>query len=773
VGDAQEIVRRAMMIVGTVQGVGMRPFVFRIAHELGLTGIVRNAAGEVQVEAQGTSQQVEEFMARLQRDAPPGAHIEELTVASIRPIADERKFEILPSIVKAVKRPAIAPDLATCADCYAEMERSSTSRRAGYAFTSCSHCGPRYSIADDLPYDRATTTMRTFTMCEACSSEYSDPTDRRFHAQPIACPRCGPKLTLLGTRGNIIECGNLAVSRAATAIAAGSIVAMKGIGGFQLIVDATNPTTVEHLRDRKRRPDKPFALMMADAAAVQNCCDVSAEELRILTSPAAPIVLLHRRSSTCVAPNVAPGNPWLGVMVPCSPLHRLLLDECRRPLVCTSGNLSDEPICVDNESVLARLGLIADLFLTHNRAVARPLDDSVVRASNRGIEVIRRARGYTPSPIKVTSDGPVTLALGAHQKNTVGLAIGTEVILSQHIGDLSSAKARSIHRRTIDELLKFYGAAPQLLVCDLHPDYASTAVAEELAARFVIPLIRVQHHHAHIAASLAEHRADGPALGFAWDGAGYGTDGTIWGGEALRVDRGEFTRIAHLRTFPLIGGEAAIRDPRRAAVGLLLEAGSNDLEAVASRWFATHELRTFREMAERGLNSPRTSSVGRLFDAVAAIIGICERPSYDGQAAMQLECALDDDGAEHAGAYPLPLIQEKSVAIFDWAPLLSSLLADLRERTPVGLISARFHNALVEAAFATAAHVGLEQVALGGGCFQNRYLSRRLETRLCNAGFRLYRPHHVPANDGGLALGQIAVARNLSEVPRNVPWNSR
>ncbi len=761
-----------MTIVGTVQGVGMRPFVFRTARGLGLTGTVRNAAGEVHVEVQGSAQQIEEFVAELREDAPPGARIEELTLASIRPVAAERRFEMLPSIANGVKRSAIPPDLATCADCCAEIARSSTSRRAAYAFTSCSHCGPRYSIATSLPYDRAATTMREFDMCESCYSEYSDPADRRFHAQPIACPRCGPELALLDGSGEIIEPGESAISSTAKAIVSGSTVAMKGVGGFQLLVDATNTIAVARLRELKRRPDKPFAVMMADADAVRTCCDVSDEELCILTSPAAPIVLLRCRSSTCIAPNVAPANPWLGVMVPYSPLHRLLLDECRRPLVCTSGNLSDEPICVDNERALASLGPIADLFLVHNRAIARPLDDSVVRRASHGIEIIRRARGYAPSPVKITSDSPITLALGAHQKNTVGLAIGDEAILSQHIGDLNCAAARSVHRRMIDELLRFHDAAPELLVCDLHPGYASTADAEDLAARLAIPLIRVQHHHAHIAASLAEHRVDGPALGFAWDGTGYGTDGTIWGGEALSVDGGKFTRIAHLRTFPLIGGEAAIRDPRRAAVGLMLEAGSNDLEPIASRWFTPRELPIFREMAERGFNSPRTSSIGRLFDAIAAIIGICERPTFDGQAAMQLEWTLDA-AADRAGAYPMPLMNAQPIAIFEWVPLLSSLLADLRERTPAALMSARFHNALVEAAFATAERVGIENVAIGGGCFQNSYLSRRLQTRLRNAGFRLYRPCQVPANDGGIALGQIAVARSLSEERRNVPWNSR
>lgn len=770
--DLEDIVRHSLTIRGTVQGVGMRPFIFRTARELGLTGLVRNAAGEVQIEVQGMQRRIAEFAARLRGEAPPGASIDAVTATRIEQVYGEREFKILASAARGARRPAISPDLATCAECFTEINRLSFSRRAAYAFTSCSHCGPRYSIAEDLPYDRATTTMRAFAMCDSCATEYCDPADRRFHAQPIACPRCGPELTLLDAAGNRIGNGTQAISRAAKAIADGKIVAIKGVGGFQLIVDATDAPAVARLRTRKRRPHKPFALMMPNVASVRTCCHLSEDELRILAGPAAPIVILRRRSTSCVVPNVAPENPWLGVMIPYSPLHRLLLDEVDRPVVCTSGNLSDEPICIDNREALSRLADIADLFLVHDRAIARPLDDSIARASNGRIEILRRARGYTPLPIRIESNGPITLALGAHQKNTIGLAIGGEVTLSQHLGDLQSAEARSAYLRTIDELLRLFDVVPELLACDLHPDYASTAVGEDLAERFAIPLVRVQHHRAHIAACLAEHRLEGPALGLAWDGTGYGTDGTVWGGEALRFDGGEFTRIGHLKAFPLIGGEAAIRDPRRAAVGLLLEAASNDLEAISSRWFSAADLRAFRAMAERGLNSPLSSSVGRLFDAVAAIFGVCERPTFDGQAAMQLEWTLDD-GADRAGAYPMPLSDSAATFVFDWTPMLSAILADLRERRSAALISARFHNALVEAACSIAERAGVEQIALGGGCFQNSYLCRRLEARLHGAGFRVCRPRQIPANDGAIAFGQIAIARNLWEKGRNVPRSTR
>jgi len=751
----------------------MRPFISRVAHELGLTGLVRNALSEVNIEVQGTQRQIDEFATRVRCEAPPDATIDLVAIAQIKQVDREQEFAILPSVARGAKRLAIPPDLATCAECFAEVNGAQFSRRTAYAFTSCSHCGPRYSIAEDLPYDRATTTMRAFLMCESCATEYSDHTDRRFHAQPIACPQCGPELMLLDAAGATAGTGTEAISGAAKAIARGEIVAIKGIGGFQLIANATDAAAVARLRTRKRRPDKPFAVMMPDVATVRTCCFISKDELRILISSASPILILRSRlNSTDVAANVAPANPWLGVMIPYSPLHRLLLLEAGRPVVCTSGNRSDEPICTDNREALIRLGDIADWFLIHDRAIARPLDDSIARVLNGRFEILRRARGYTPLPTGIDSAGPVTLALGAHQKSTIGLAIGSEVTLSQHLGDLDSAPARSVYLRTIYELLRLFDVAPELLVCDLHPNYASTVAAEDLAKRFAAPLVRVQHHEAHIASCLAEHHLDGRALGFAWDGTGYGADRTVWGGETLLTSGCEFARVGHLRTFPLIGAAAAIRDPRRAAFGLLLEAAPNDLEAISSRWFSAAVSRTFCAMAAQGLNSPLTSSVGRLFDAVAALIGVCEYPTFEGQAAMHLEWVLKD-GADRAGAYPMALSDTHAMIVVDWMPMLSALLADLREGAPAAQMSARFHNALVEAACAIAKRVGIEQIALGGGCFQNSYLCRRLEVQLGRAGFRVYRPQRIPTNDGGIALGQITIARNLWEKERNVSGNTR
>jgi hydrogenase maturation protein HypF len=768
----EDIVRQALTITGTVQGIGLRPFIFRTACELGLTGFVRNTAAEVQIEVQGAALRLDEFIHRLLTKAPSNSSVNDIRVSRTSLVAGELAFGILQSVGRGARRPAIPPDLATCAECLAELDRLSASRRAGYAFTSCSHCGPRYSITDDLPYDRATTTMRAFAMCGACAAEYSDPTDRRFHAQTIACPQCGPALSLVDHAGNVIEEHSQAISAAAQAIAEAKVVAIKGIGGFQLIVDGTDSSAVARLRSRKRRPDKPFALMIPDLFSARSCCYISDDEQQLLGSPGSPIVILRRRPDAAVAPNIAPGNPWLAVMLPYSPLHRLLLDEMRRPVVCTSGNLSDEPICIENGEAFARLCTLADLYLIHDREIVRPLDDSITRVSHGRVEILRRARGYAPAPIRVSSGGPVTLALGAHQKNTIGLAIGNQVTLSQHLGDLHSLEARSLHLRTVEELLRLFDVVPELIVCDLHPDYASTFVAEELATRYAIPLFRVQHHQAHIAACVAEQNLEGPVLGIAWDGTGYGTDGSVWGGEGFLHDNGEFIRIAHLGSFPLIGGEAAIRDPRRAALGLLFEAQSSGTELFASRWFGPDELHNFRIMIERGFNSPRTFAIGRLFDGVAALTGICERPTFDAQAAMQLEWALDD-GADLAGAYPMPLAESAGMIILDWKPMLSALLGDLQHGISTSLVSARFHNALADGAYSLACHVGIKQIVFGGGCFQNHYLCRRLEAKLSGAGFRVFRPQQIPVNDGGIALGQIAMARNLWEGERDVSRSAR
>jgi hydrogenase maturation protein HypF len=761
--------RRALTICGVVQGVGMRPFIFRLAHQFGLSGLVQNGAGAVRVEIQGALGNLDAFAAALRSNPPPGAVVGNIDSVELPRLSHDEKFVIVPSRADGTRRSTIPPDLATCRQCSEEAAGFSASRRDGYAFTSCSFCGPRHSIIEALPYDRGNTTMRRFAMCGECAAEYCEPRDRRFHAQPIACPRCGPALELLRPKGERIVCGRETISIAAAALRRGEIIALKGMGGFQLLVDATDAAAVAELRRRKRRPDKPLALMVPDLTFARACCLVSEVDAELLAGAAAPIVLMRKRNGSTIADSVAPRNLHLGLMLPYSPLHSLLLAEAGRPLVCTSGNLSDEPICIDTNDALQRLTGIADLFLVHDRGIARPLDDSVVRTVAGRPQMLRRARGYTPKTIYVAIDGPVTLALGGHQKSVIGLAIGRDAILSQHLGDLDDYRTRESLLRAIDDLTGLFDTAPELLVCDLHPDYFSTAVAERMAESLRVPLVRVQHHHAHIAACVAESRIEGPVLGFAWDGTGYGTDGTLWGGETLLCDGPDAIRFAHLLPFPLVGGTAAIRDPRRAAFGLLLRGGIS-YPSIVRRWFDGAALGTLEKMVSRVVNSPSTSSIGRLFDAVAALSGVCERPTYDGQAAAELESIIGA-APESAGAYPVQ-VGADTPAIIDWRPTFRAVLDDLQASVDVATVSARFHNALVNAAVAIAERAAVAQVVLGGGCFQNTYLATRLESKLTAKGFRVFQPHEVPVNDGGLALGQILIARLQANGGGNVSRNT-
>ncbi|HTQ24866.1 MAG TPA: carbamoyltransferase HypF [Candidatus Binataceae bacterium] len=767
---AEAIVRRAIFCEGVVQGVGFRPFVYRLAAELELSGWVSNSGRGVEIEAEGTPWRLDEFLRRIREDYPAGAALRRVEVRAQAP-RNERGFAIVQSSAGVDPRPALPVDLAMCAACLADI-RNPHSQRYRYPFTTCSSCGPRHSLVVGLPYDRARTTMCRFTMCPDCAREYHDERDRRFHAETIACPACGPKLSLIGAAGRALAREDAALRLAAQMVCDGQIVALKGIGGFQLIVDALDPAAVARLRQRKHRPDKPLAVMFSSVEAMRAHCALSNEDMRALVSAAAPIVLLRksdREIGPRIAEGVAPRNPMLGAMLPYTPLHALLLEAVRRPVVCTSGNLSEEPICTDTAEALTRLGNVADAFLTHNRPVARPLDDSVVRVGARSARTIRRARGYTPVTIDI-GVGPAVLALGGHVKNTIALALDREAILSQHIGDLDSAAARNSFQRAIDDLTSFFRCKPELLACDLHPDYASTIAAERLTERLGTPLIRVQHHHAHVAACIAEHRLEGPVLGFAWDGTGYGTDGTVWGGEALVVRSGAFERVATLRQFALPGGERAIREPRRQALALLRAAGIAP-HRYLGHLFAGAEMDRVAGMVDSRINAPLTSSIGRLFDAVAALCGFGGIASFDGQAAMELEHALDSD-AEQCGEYSIGLVGEGPI-VGDWTPMIDALLEDLRQDVPIARIAARFHNSLAAFAVNVAKRVQIERVVLGGGCFQNEYLLSRTAARLEGAGLEVHFPRNVPPNDGGIALGQAFIARQMAREAGHVPGNPR
>jgi hydrogenase maturation protein HypF len=789
--------RFAIIVRGTVQGVGFRPFVYRAARDESLVGWVLNDSDAVRIEVQGERRAIARFLERLRNAAPPPVRIAGIETREIRRVIEASgtaEFTIRTSHAAAAPAPTIPADLATCEACRAEIDDPGQ-RRYRYPFTNCTNCGPRWSIIERLPYDRPRTSMRTFEMCDDCRREYEDPADRRFHAQPIACPECGPRLKLLTAAGEVMATGDGALREAVAELQAGRILAVKGLGGFQLLADATRADAVARLRERKRRPEKPLAVMMPDLDCVREYCEVSDQEAAALMSPAAPILLLRRHvdppGNSSLSAGVAPDNPYLGIMLPYTPLHHLIAIGLRRPVVCTSGNVSDEPMAISTDEAVKRLGKIADCILTHDRPIVRPVDDSVARVSDEGLRVLRRARGYAPLPIRLHQAYPTVLAVGGHLKNTVAMNLGAEVVFSPHIGDLDNLLSVEVHRQAIEDLTAFFAVTPERVACDFHPDYASTRLAEQLAARWDVPLIRVQHHHAHVAACMAEHHLQGPVLGLSWDGTGYGTDGTVWGGEILLCSGPAFERLGHLRAFPLPGGDAAAREPRRAALGVLYELWGDDAQRIAERWFTRAELRTLLAALRRPGLFPRTSSLGRLFDAVAALCGLLDRVSFEAQAAMALEFAVDETVQE---AYPLPLqtapgsgarTPENSPAmeadetrtgsgawtpgrspafvggsafVGDWEPLVCGVLSDRLHGVPIGVIAAKFHNALAAWAVAVAQRVGCPQIVLSGGCFQNAVLETRVRQRLSSAGFRVYTHHSVPPGDGGIALGQILIA---------------
>jgi hydrogenase maturation protein HypF len=763
----EERVRLRLMLRGAVQGVGFRPFVYRLATQLQLSGWVVNSPQGVVVEVEGHKESLDTFLLRIEREKPPRASIQSLESSFLDPLGFTG-FTIRESDGSGSTTVLILPDIATCPDCLRDIF-DPADRRYLYPFTNCTNCGPRFTIITALPYDRPNTTMARFVMCEACRREYEDPENRRFHAQPNACPACGPQLALWDQAGAVLATRQDALQMAAETIRAGQIVALKGLGGFHLLVDARNQDAVLRLRQRKHREEKPLALMVPSLDSAKAYCQVSELEARLLSSPECPIVLLARRSDPFmepIAPEVAPRNPYLGAMLPYTPLHHLLLRELNFPVVATSGNLSDEPICTEEQEALERLGGVADCFLVHDRAIARHVDDSVVRILLGRELVLRRARGYAPLPIHLTRPLPPLLAVGAHLKNAVAASVGPEVFVSQHIGDLETTQAFDAFRGVIASLEALYDLHPAALAADAHPDYLST----KFALGTGLPVIRVQHHHAHVLSCMAENALEGPCLGVAWDGTGYGLDGTVWGGEFLRPTATGIQRVAHLRTFRLPGGERAVKEPRRAAIGLLHELFGEALFAMEElapvRAFSLRERRILQGMLAKQINAPLTSAVGRLFDAVAAILALHLGPQFEGQAAMELEWA--GGGIETDDAYPVRLTEEESMLILDWEPLVWEVLADARDNVPMAWIAAKFHNALVEGIVAAAEQIGEERIVLTGGCFQNRYLTERAVSRLRTEGFRPYWHQRVPPNDGGIALGQVVAASRTVEEGRCV-----
>jgi hydrogenase maturation protein HypF len=741
----------SITVKGVVQGVGFRPFVYRLASRYHLTGWVQNSPQGAELEVEGAPSDLEAFQESLVREIPPGAILRDLRAAHGK-AKGRGPFEIRESRREGGKEAWILPDLATCPECLRELFDPSD-RRYRYPFLNCTHCGPRFSIIESLPYDRPHTTMKNFTLCPGCRREYEDPLNRRFHAQPTACPHCGPQAAFWDTQGQVLGRGEDALQQAEEALREGKILAVKGLGGFHLWCDARNERATRELRRRKHRVEKPFAVMAPSLAWIKAACQVSGEEEKLLSSPQSPIVLL-KHGADGLAESVAPGNPYRGVVLPYTPLHHLLLGDLGFPVVATSGNLSDEPICTDEREALGRLRDVADYFLVHDRPIARPLDDSVVRLLLGEPQVLRRARGYAPLPLPVESSGVPILALGAHLKNTVALFDNGVIFPSQHIGDLDTKEALGNFERVSKDLPRLYEVDPAEVACDLHPDYASTRLAEKSGK----PVHRVQHHAAHVFACAAENGVLEPFLGVAWDGAGLGEDGTVWGGEFFRVENRKVTRVGRLRPFPLLGGDKAAREPRRAAMAVLYEIfGKSAFEEEARRSipvFTPGERRLLKVMAEKKLNSPLTSSAGRLFDAASSLLGLCQFSRFEGQAAMKLEFSLPSQPGSRS--YPIEMEENGKIWNLDWRPLFRELLQDVSSGVAVQEISARFHNALVEGILRAAKMEGLGQVVLSGGCFQNQYLSEKAVECLREEGFTPFWHRQVPPNDGGIALGQAA-----------------
>jgi hydrogenase maturation protein HypF len=743
--------RLKVTIRGAVQGVGFRPFVYRLATEMSLAGWVMNSPQGVFIEAEGAKETLDDFLLRLEREKPSLSFIQSLEYSLLEPDGYDG-FEIRPSDDAGERSAVIMPDIATCPQCRDEL-LDPRDRRHRYPFTNCTLCGPRFSIIRALPYDRANTTMRSFAMCPRCRHEYDDPKDRRFHAQPDACGVCGPRLALWDERGKTLATDDDALRQAAAAVTGGLVVALKGLGGFQLLVDARNDKAVRRLRERKIREEKPLAVMFPDMESLRRYARVSPLEERLLTSPESPIVLLERLPRSGLAASVAPDNPYAGSMLPYTPLHHLLMRELGFPVVATSGNRHDEPIVTDEAEAVEAIAGIADRFLVHDRPIERHVDDSVARVQLGREMVMRRARGYAPLPVIVKRALPPLLAVGGHLKNTVAVSRGSEVILSQHIGDLETAKALFAFRKVIADLLSLYEVTPVAVAHDAHPDYLSTQWAKSAP----YPSIAVQHHHAHLAACMAENDLDGEVLGVTWDGAGYGDDGTLWGGEFLLGDASGYRRVAHLRPFRLPGGEAAIKEPRRTALGLLHEIGAGfDLLPPPSdaEPLSESDLSLLAQMLVKGVNSPVTTSAGRLFDAVAALLGIRSVCSFEGQAAMMVEFRAErgvDDSYDFA-------LREGEPLVLDWEPLFREVIRDRDAGAPVGVICARFHNTLAEAIVEVARRIGASRIALTGGVFQNRYLTERAFRRLEAEGLKPFTHQRVPPNDGGIALGQVLVA---------------
>lgn len=750
---------------GVVQGVGFRPFVYQLATKYNLKGWVCNTSEDVSIEVQGERSKLEKFIAELQNNAPPLARIEDVAV-TYHPCGNctYTTFEIRQSIAQEGKYQLVSPDIATCDACLREMF-DPRDRRYRYPFTNCTNCGPRFTIIEDIPYDRLKTTMRAFQMCPECQAEYDNPLNRRFHAQPNACPKCGPKLELLDAYGRHVEVSDV-ISEACKLLLEGRIVAVKGLGGFLLACDATNEHAVEVLRRRKRRPFKPFAVMIASLEEARKHCYVSELEEKVLISPQAPIVLMRWKPESTVCQAVAPNLKYLGIMLPYTPLHHLIMQQVKVPLVMTSGNISEEPIAKDNDEAVRRLAGIADYFIVHNRDIYARYDDSVAIVERGQLQLIRRARGYAPYPIRLKFRAREVLGCGAEEKNTFCLTKDNYAFVSQHIGDMENLETLEHFENTLDLYQRLFRVQPEVVAYDLHPEYLATKYAIELGSKENdILLVPVQHHHAHVVSCMADNGFDEPVIGVAFDGTGYGTDGCIWGGEFLVADYRQSQRVGHLEYLPLPGGAAAIKRPYRTAIGYIIKllgeravAGLGLLKQVDSA-----ETQVIKHQVESGLNSPLTSSMGRLFDAVSALLGVRTTVDYEGQAAIELEMmAYDADSRLSGDRYSFSIVERDGVNVVYIGELFAGIIADLYNKLDIPTISAKFHNTvaslILEMCQRISKQAGIKHVVLSGGVFQNRLLLRKVMPLLEDSGFLVLTHKQVPCNDGGVSLGQAVVA---------------
>ncbi|MDI6799616.1 MAG: carbamoyltransferase HypF [Actinomycetota bacterium] len=761
--------RKRLLVSGVVQGVGFRPLIYRLAHEHDLKGWVSNSPKGVVIEVEGEERALKRFIEEVRPKAPPLASIDGFEVEDMA-LAGYSDFTIEESEADEAKSTLVSPDIATCKDCLSEIF-DPADRRHRYPFTNCTNCGPRFTIIEDLPYDRDKTTMKKFTMCALCASEYNDPLNRRFHAQPNACPVCGPKLILVGS-GKLTAGGrdreidpDDPIKEAARLLKEGKIVAIKGLGGFQLACDAQSEAAVSELRKRKRRPAKPFAVMMGGLAQVREHALAGGKEEEILLGTKRPVLLLEKRPHSGLAASIAPAVDRFGVMLPYTPLHHLLMEEVNLPLVMTSGNLSEEPIAYKNGEALGRLSSIADHFLLSDRDIHSRYDDSVAEVTNGQEVIVRRARGYAPAPINLTYDSKPILAVGPELKNTFTLAKGSYAFVSQHFGDMEDMETFSHFEETLSLYNKLFAIRPKIVAHDLHPDYMTTKFAKSMDG---VELVAVQHHHAHITSCMVENGLEDEVIGLAFDGSGLGTDSSIWGGEFFLCDLKSFSRLGHLKEVALPGGDAAIRAPYRMALSHLINHFGPDLSHLKLDFLKRmddKEMENIKIQVERGIASPPTSSMGRLFDAAAALIGIRERVSYEGQAAIELEAAAS---LSEEGAYPFTLTATEKegsshpVWAVDAGPLIEAMVSDLNYGEETGVISAKFHGAVVDFSALICERIseatGIDKVALSGGVFQNRLLSNKLISRLEALGFSVYTHKLVPTNDGGISLGQAAVA---------------